>query len=73
MKKGETSMSEKEYMIELLVCVPKRTLSLRISNPNSRFLPKWIRTTETEYVKEAVKVYNESKYKHIREENAMCL
>lgn len=61
-------MSEKEYVIEMLCCIPKRTLTLRANHPASNFLPKWLKTTENDYIQEALRVYYEEKYVKMREE-----
>lgn len=66
-------MSEKEYIVEMLCCIPKRTLTLRANHPASNFLPKWLKTTETDYIQEALRVYNEEKYVKMRKEMSKSL
>ena len=66
-------MNEKEYAVEMLCCIPKRTLTLRANHPSSKFLPKWLKTTKTDYIQEALRVYYKEKYVKMRKEMSESL
>ena len=59
-------MTEKQYLMEMLCCTPLELLNGRISNDSDT--PTWLAEIDTSDVKRAIELYEEPKYKRIREE-----
>ena len=59
-------MTEKEFIIEMLCCIPKELLEKR--KRNSIAVPNWLKKTEMDYVVEALGKYDDKYYRKIRED-----
>ncbi len=59
-------MTEKEWLIEMLCCLPKTTLINRAAGKKSG--SEWLNRIDVKYVKDAIGVYDNEEYVKIREE-----
>ncbi len=57
-------MTEKEYLLEMLCCLPKELILLKLNNSNN--IPKWLKGIDNATVKEALDIYDTPKYVNIR-------
>ncbi len=57
-------MTEKEYLLEMLCCLPKELILLKLNNSNN--IPKWLKGIDNATVKEALDFYDTPKYVNIR-------
>lgn len=58
-------MTEKEFLLEMLCCLPKETLLLKLDN--STEIPKWLKNIDNHIVREAIDKYDSKKYSEHRE------
>lgn len=59
-------MTEKEYLLEMLCCLPKELLEKRIKGQRE-MRGYWLNEIDVEIIKQALLVYDEPMYKGIRE------
>lgn len=59
-------MTEYEYQIEMLCCLPKQLLINKLNNVDS--IPKWLKLIDEQTINEALCLYETGKYRNKREE-----
>ena len=59
-------MTEKEWLIEMLCCLPKTTLIKRAAGKKTG--SEWLNRIDVKCVKDAIGVYDNEEYVKIREE-----
>ena len=64
-------MTEEEYLLEMLCCLPKELLTQRMAN--ARNVPAWLKGIEVEDVSCALRHYNDEAYQKMREEQEKYL
>ena len=63
-------MTEKEFILEMLCSLPISILETRVKNEYEK-IPSWLNKIEITYVCEAIKHYNDEKYKMMRQEELL--
>lgn len=58
-------MTEHEYVLEMLCCLPKELLTSKLEN--SDMIPEWLLNIDNESISEALEHYDTEKYAKIRE------
>ena len=58
-------MTEKEYLLEMLCCLPKELLQKRVKE-QIEIQEYWLNEIDVEIIRQALLVYDEPMYKEIR-------
>ena len=64
-------MTEKEFVIEMLCCLPRELLELRHSGSDE--IPDWLKKTDDALVQAAHDLYDDPKYIKMRKEQEDAL
>lgn len=58
-------MSEHKYLLEMLCCLPKKLLFLKLNEFDE--IPDWLKSIDNNVIKEAIELYENPEYVEQRE------